>query len=325
MTNVTSGEHRSLEVTFPNSIVNPRPRRQAPNEYNYDNILCAAKIDAYTTLFGKITMYVCPKCKGELRDLRCEVCQVTYPTTDGIPCFMTGQLGASNEAIREIYDEIYLHHEDVWIDQGRAGDFQRYFSELLGNLKHDRLLEIGCGEGTLLAALPGNQKFGIDPSVHALRRARARSRAECAIARCEQLPFPDGGFDVVVAVGVMEHFEKIDAAIAEIRRVLAPSGHYIALIQTDLTRSQRLTLKTRQYLYPKFRPLELIRWFGKLLKKTIRHPIVQPLRKAYTTESAKDCLERNGLRVTRIITQKTEPSAPLGGPHVVVLVSYAGT
>jgi ubiquinone/menaquinone biosynthesis C-methylase UbiE len=268
-------------------------------------------------------MYVCPKCKGELRDLRCEVCQVTYPNTDGIPCFMTGQLEASNEAIRGIYDEIYLHHEDVWIDQGRAGDFQRYFSDLVMNFDHERLLEIGCGEGTLLAALTATQKFGIDPSVQALRRARRRSGAECAIARCEQLPFPDGSFNVVVAVGVMEHFEKIDTAITEIRRVLAPSGRYITLIQTDLTRSQRLALKARQYLYPNFRPIELIGWFGKLLKKMVR-PIVQPLRKSYTIESAKDCLERNGLEVTRIITQKTDPSAPLGGPHVVVLVSVSG-
>jgi SAM-dependent methyltransferase len=270
-------------------------------------------------------MYVCPKCKGKLRHLHCDLCQVTYPITDGIPCFMTGNLEPTNQAIREIYDEIYLHHEDVWIDQGRAGDFQRYFSDLVGNLKHERLLEIGCGEGNLLAKLPGTQKFGIDPSIHALRRARGRSSADCAIARCEQLPFPAGAFDVVVAVGVMEHFEKIDAAISEIRRVLTASGHYVALIQTDLTKAQRIALKARQYVYPNFRPYGLIQWFGKWLKKKIRHPIVQPLRKAYTTDSATDCLQRNGLQVMRIITQKTEPSAPLGGPHVVVLVSSSAS
>jgi len=267
-------------------------------------------------------MYVCPQCKGELRDLRCDLCEVTYPATDGIPCFMPGSLEPSNDSIREIYDEIYLHHEDVWIDQGRAGDFQRYFSKLVaGNVNHQRLLEIGCGEGSLLAALPATQKFGIDPSIYALRRARERSGANYAIARCEQLPFPSGTFDVVVAVGVMEHFEKIDAAISEVRRVLAPCGHYITLIQTDLTKGQRLALKARQFLYPNFRPYGLLRWCAKWLKKKIWHPIIQPLRKAYTVDSAKDCLQRNGLRVKRIITQKTEPSAPLGGPHVVVLVS----
>jgi ubiquinone/menaquinone biosynthesis C-methylase UbiE len=169
--------------------------------------------------------------------------------------------------------------------------------------------------------LPGTQKFGIDPSIHALRRASKRSNANCAIARCEQLPFPAGAFDVVVAVGVMEHFEKIDAAISEVRRILAPSGHYVALIQADQTKAERAALKARQYLYPNFRPFELVRWFGKWLKKKVRHPIVQPLRKSYTADSAKECLQRNGLQVIRLITQKSEPSAPLGGPHVVVLVS----
>jgi SAM-dependent methyltransferase len=295
-----------------------------PSSRIYDTILGGAEpIDRRPSTLDLKIMYVCPKCKGELRHLHCDLCQITYPVTDGIPCFMTGNLEPSNEAIREIYDDIYLHHEDVWIDQGRADDFQQYFSALIGGLKHERLLEIGCGEGNLLAVLPGTQKFGIDPSIHALQRARKRSSANCAIARCEQLPFAAGTFDVVVAVGVMEHFEKIDDAISEVRRILAPRGHYVALIQADQTRAERAMLKARQYLYPNFRPFGLLRWLGKWLNKKLRHPIVQPLRKSYTGDSAKNCLQRNGLQVSQIITQKTDPSAPLGGPHIVVLVSSA--
>jgi ubiquinone/menaquinone biosynthesis C-methylase UbiE len=269
-------------------------------------------------------MYACPKCKGELREFHCDPCQVTYPVTAGIPCFMGSGLEPTNQAIREMYDDIYLHHEDVWVDQGRSGDFQRYFSDIVRAVKHERVLEIGCGEGNLLGVLPGIQKFGIDPSMHALQRAQKRSSANFSIARCEQLPFPSGTFDVVIAVGVMEHFEKIDAAISEIRRVLIPSGHYVALIQTDQTRGERIALKVRTYLYPHLRPYEFIRWLGKWLKKQFRHPIVQSLRKTYTVDSATECLQRNGLQVLRITTQKTAPSAPLGGPHVVILVSSVG-
>jgi hypothetical protein len=32
-------------------------------------------------------------------------------------------------------------------------------------------------------------------------------------------------------------------------------------------------------------------------------------------------LQRNGLQIIRIITQQSEPSAPLAGSHVVILVS----
>jgi ubiquinone/menaquinone biosynthesis C-methylase UbiE len=265
--------------------------------------------------------FVCPLCKGELVELRCVHCNIGYQSDHGIPCFLNAAAQSSDAELRRIYDDIYRHHTDVWLDQGRADDFQRYFADLVQQTAPQRLLEIGCGEGNLLAALPGDVKYGIDPSVQALMRARARSAATCAVARCEQLPFPSGFFDAVVAVGVMEHFEDIDAALAEIGRVLAPRGRYLALVQTDMSLKERAILKLKRYLFPHFRPLSLLRWALKWLKKKLRHPINQPMRKSYSIASACDCLRRNGLQVTRIVTQRAEPSAPLGGPHVVILIA----
>jgi SAM-dependent methyltransferase len=262
-------------------------------------------------------MYVCPKCKTPLNALTCERCQVTYPILQEIPCFLVARPGDSGEELRIMYDKIYSHHEDVWIDQGRSEQFQAYFGELARSLSAHRVLELGCGEGTLLTALAGDQKFGIDPSIHALIRARRRSAAECAVARAEELPFPSGSFDLVVAVGVMEHFENPDEATAEVRRVLAPGGHYVALIHTNLTAGGRLALKAREFLYPRPRPVALLKW----IRKKVWHPIVQPLRKSYTIETARQCLERNGLAVKQIITAETQPDAPLAGRHVVILVA----
>jgi SAM-dependent methyltransferase len=236
---------------------------------------------------------------------------------DEIPCFLAAQPGDSDEALRRTYDHIYRHHEDVWIDQGRSERFQSYFGELVRSFSTERVLELGCGEGTLLTALTAAHKYGIDPSIHALVRARRRSAAECAVARAEELPFLSGSFDVVVAIGVMEHFEKPDEATAEVRRVLAPAGHYIALIHTDLTARDRLALKAREFLYPRPRPAALIKW----IRKKIWHPIVQPLRRSYTIDTAQRCLEQNGLKVKQIITRQTQPDAPLAGSHVVILVA----
>jgi ubiquinone/menaquinone biosynthesis C-methylase UbiE len=165
-------------------------------------------------------MYVCSKCKGPLVDYKCARCQLEFSVLEGVPCFLTESAGSGGQRLREIYDHIYGHHEDVWIDQGRSQDFLRYFSRLAQSSPGDNVLEIGCGEGMLLAALTSGSKYGIDPSIHALVRARKRSAAECAVARAEELPFPHDCFDLVVAVGVMEHFEDPDAASAEIRRVL---------------------------------------------------------------------------------------------------------
>jgi len=263
-------------------------------------------------------MYVCPTCKGPLAEFRCAACGVAFAVVAGIPCFLGDAASGSGQRLRDIYDDIYRHHEDVWVDQGRSERFLGYFSALAQSSAGERVLEIGCGEGMLLAALRGAEKFGIDPSVHALLRAQRRSSAACAVARAEELPFASGTFDLVVAAGVMEHFENADAATAEIHRVLKPAGRYVALIQTDMTRFERLIVKVREYLFPRPRPLALLRW----ARKKLSHRIVQPLRKSYTVEMARQCLERNGLAVTRIVTRRTDPGAPLAGDHVVILLSH---
>ncbi len=264
-------------------------------------------------------MYVCPKCKMNLTELACERCGMIYPFMDGIPCLLAAGPGEGGEELRRIYDDIYRHHEDVWIDQGRSDEFQTFFAALAGSLSTDRVLELGCGEGTVLAALAATHKYGIDPSIHALVRARNRSNADCAVARAEELPFPSASFDLVVAVGVMEHFENPDQASAEVRRVLKPAGHYIALIHTDMTLRDRIRLKAREFLYPRPRPMAMVKW----LRKKIWHPIVQPLRKSYSIATARECLERNGLALKQIITLETRPDAPLAGRHVVILVAQS--
>jgi ubiquinone/menaquinone biosynthesis C-methylase UbiE len=262
-------------------------------------------------------MYVCSRCKGPLLDYRCANCQLEFSVIEGIPCFLTDTAGASNQKLREIYDDIYDHHVDAWVGQGREEAFLKYIGSLAQIPANGDVLEIGCGEGMQLAALPGGSKHGIDPSVRALLRARRRSAAQCAVARAESLPFAEASFDLVVTVGVMEHFEDPDAASAEINRVLKPAGQYICLIQTDMTRLQRAAVKMREYVYPRFRPLAALKW----ATSKVRHPIVQPMRKSYTVATAQQCLERNGLAVTQIITRRNQPNAPLTGDHVVILLA----
>ncbi len=76
-----------------------------------------------------------------------------------------------------------------------------------------------------------------------------------------------------------------------------------------------MRLKVREFVFPQPRPVALLAW---AIKK-IRHPIVQPLRKSYTIESARACLGAQGSALLRIVTSRADPSAPLAGSHVVAM------
>ena len=50
------------------------------------------------------------------------------------------------------------------------------------------------------------------------------------VADCQQrLPFEDGSFDRALAIHVLEHLPNLPAAVAEIHRLLKPSGRFVVL------------------------------------------------------------------------------------------------
>src|SRR3954454_4673502 len=168
-------------------------------------------------------MYVCPNCHQPLDEMSCTGCGREFSTKRGFPIFLVEEARSSVSAsqVVEAYDKIYSDHEDVWEDQGRPESFITYFAERLTETEPARLLEVGCGEGILLAATHAPEKYGVDVSTKALERSQARSAdAHLSMGLAEHLPFPDASFDVVASVGVMEHFLDDRVASAEIARVL---------------------------------------------------------------------------------------------------------
>ncbi len=91
-----------------------------------------------------------------------------------------------------------------------------------------RVLDAGCGGGrsTALLAAAGYQVTGIDISAAALRRAKANvSSAGLVMGGVDSsLPFANDSFDVVFSSEVIEHLVDVNRALAEMRRVLRPSG-----------------------------------------------------------------------------------------------------
>ena len=90
--------------------------------------------------------------------------------------------------------------------------------------------------------------FMADGSARATGRARPRAIAAAVpallvLARGEQLPFPDGAFDTVLATLVFCTVPEVPTALAEVRRVLRPGG---VLLFLEHVRSPRPLLAALQ-------------------------------------------------------------------------------
>ncbi len=102
----------------------------------------------------------------------------------------------------------------------------------------ERVLDLGCGTGTLLAQLaaaqPQAQLTGVDPDPAVLKRAARRLAGTPRPVRllragAQALPLPEDSIDVVVSTLVFHHLPDAvkDAAVGEVRRVLTSRGRFL--------------------------------------------------------------------------------------------------
>ncbi|HEX3761512.1 MAG TPA: bifunctional 2-polyprenyl-6-hydroxyphenol methylase/3-demethylubiquinol 3-O-methyltransferase UbiG [Kofleriaceae bacterium] len=91
------------------------------------------------------------------------------------------------------------------------------------------VLDLGCGAGYLTNFLAerGHRVTGIDTSAEALavaHRHDATASVEYLVGDACALPFPDGRFDAVCAMDLIEHVAEPERLVAESARVLRPGG-----------------------------------------------------------------------------------------------------
>jgi ubiquinone/menaquinone biosynthesis C-methylase UbiE len=98
-------------------------------------------------------------------------------------------------------------------------------------LRTESLLDIACGTGNaaIFAARFRCSVSGLDQAPRLIEVARSRAAAEgleveFLVGDAEELPFPDGSFDVVVSIFGMIFAADPEKAFAEMIRVLRPSG-----------------------------------------------------------------------------------------------------
>jgi 2-polyprenyl-3-methyl-5-hydroxy-6-metoxy-1,4-benzoquinol methylase len=90
------------------------------------------------------------------------------------------------------------------------------------------VLDVGCGEGQLTAAVAdaGFEVVGVDVAEEPLRRARElHAGVDVRLVPLDgEWPLPDAGFDVVWAGETIEHVTDTAGWLSELRRVLRSGG-----------------------------------------------------------------------------------------------------
>lgn len=121
---------------------------------------------------------------------------------------------------------------------GRAAAYERTFGRLcghtapvlldaLGPVRGERLLDVGCGPGTVSAAAAarGARVTAVDTEQSMVDVVRRRlPDAAVLLGALPRLPLADATADVATANFVINHVGDPRAALAELRRVLRPGG-----------------------------------------------------------------------------------------------------
>jgi ubiquinone/menaquinone biosynthesis C-methylase UbiE len=100
----------------------------------------------------------------------------------------------------------------------------------LGSLRGCRVLDVGCGPGSVLRRLARGfdvEGVGVDASPKMIDVARGEApEIEFHVGQAEELPFAEASFDAVVARMVVHHLDR-PRAFAEMSRVLGPGGRLV--------------------------------------------------------------------------------------------------
>ncbi len=124
----------------------------------------------------------------------------------------------------------------AWIDGMRRGDVNREFLldqptlTACGEVSGLAILDVGCGEGRFCRKLSelGARTTGLDVTPEFIAEARRLHPGGSYVeASAESMPFESGSFDLAVSYLTLIDIPDYRSAIAEVARVLRPSGRFV--------------------------------------------------------------------------------------------------
>ena len=133
------------------------------------------------------------------------------------------------EAIRSVLSRSWAY-QSFW--HGIGGDRRNrvLVRDYIRPRPGDRVLDIGCGPGTMAPYLPGSNYVGFDASAEYIDRAQRQARFVCQRVSHYTLAERDH-FDIVLALGVLHHLDDDEAlTLFQIARdAMKPGGRLVTI------------------------------------------------------------------------------------------------
>jgi SAM-dependent methyltransferase len=130
----------------------------------------------------------------------------------------------------EYEDETRLAVRQAAHESGEGPDALEMVIAAVAEVRPHRVLDVGCGQGELAQQIATElhaEVIGVDQSARMVELTRKRG-VDARLGDVQELDFPDGSFDCVVAAWMLFHVPDLDRGLGEIARVLRPRGRLVA-------------------------------------------------------------------------------------------------
>ncbi|MBL8956057.1 MAG: class I SAM-dependent methyltransferase [Myxococcaceae bacterium] len=165
-------------------------------------------------------------------------------------------MASAEQVNREFYEATKAGQNDYWRKMAAPRFRVRTIAAELAALKPESIVDIGCGGGQLLAELsrsvPGAKLVGVDLSEPQL----ALNREQAPHVRWVQanldapMKWSDedrGKYDAVTAVEIIEHLDRPDLLLENIRGLLRPNGRLVLSTQSGPLRETERRVGHRRH------------------------------------------------------------------------------
>jgi ubiquinone/menaquinone biosynthesis C-methylase UbiE/uncharacterized protein YbaR (Trm112 family) len=192
--------------------------------------------------------FVCPQCKNSLPSdnlsLQCDKCGGTYPITDEIPDFISGdsqtkstplfKMAKKADLLSSFYESKYWYNFSLKLAGANKSSLEsiaNFHSETLKNI-NGSVLDVACGTATYSRRIVSSSKnvYGIDISMGMLKKGRSYMKRShisgvyLSRASVDKLPFDNAVFDGVICSGSLHLFPDTILALREIGRTMKPGA-----------------------------------------------------------------------------------------------------